>query len=350
MRPSSALYTSAAHCRPFARQLRVCGADPQTLLKQLGLTEAEMERFEVFLPTHKFMAFVRGCLETSQDRDLGLHAGEQVGIEDLGMLGLILRGSAAAQDAYEAAQQYRRLWWDAQDVELTLTEQGIVCRQLLQARTISRQWGEYFAAMTLSLARAVLDDSVDPVEVRFSHPAPEHLGEHERIFGGARLVFGASDNEVVFAPLLLQRTLPHADASVVRVLTPYADRQCAITRSVSTPDLAARVKNVALDKLKDGQLTLRDVARALHQSERTLCRQLSASATSFREIVNQLRRDLALHYLEQGLSSVELSKQLGFSETSAFHRAFKRWMGQSVGAYRRRARPAVPELGHEAVH
>jgi AraC-like DNA-binding protein len=137
---------------------------------------------------------------------------------------------------------------------------------------------------------------------------------------------------------------------VVKVLAPHLERESATTRAASSPDLAARVRNVALERLSEGQLSLRDVALSLHQSERTLSRQLSASATSFREIVNQLRRDLALHYLEEGLSAVEMSKQLGFSETNAFHRAFKRWMGQSVGEYRRSTPPVERRQVQGAVH
>ena len=60
--------------------------------------------------------------------------------------------------------------------------------------------------------------------------------------------------------------------------------------------------------------------------------------------------DLALHYLEEGLSAVEMSKQLGFSETNAFHRAFKRWMGQSVGEYRRSTPPVERRQVQGAVH
>jgi AraC-like DNA-binding protein len=91
---------------------------------------------------------------------------------------------------------------------------------------------------------------------------------------------------------------------------------------------------------------LDDVAREFHVSATTLRRKLDAEGTSYQGIKDELRRDAAVHHLcGTRLSIADIASALGFQETSAFHRAFKRWSGVQPGEYRRRAELAPPPDG-----
>lgn len=104
------------------------------------------------------------------------------------------------------------------------------------------------------------------------------------------------------------------------------------------PDLLPELQRCILDALPDGRATLDAVAARLGFSERTLQRRLQGAQLNFQQLVERLRFDSACRYLLQGdLPLTEIGYQLGYSEPSAFSRAFRRWAGMSPLAYRRRA-------------
>ena len=99
--------------------------------------------------------------------------------------------------------------------------------------------------------------------------------------------------------------------------------------------LAERTRQVIGAQLALGRATMQDVTTRLALSERTFRRQLRARGTSFQELLDQVRRELALHYLRgASCSATELSRRLGFNGASAFYRAFRRWTGCSLPEYR----------------
>jgi AraC-like DNA-binding protein len=105
-----------------------------------------------------------------------------------------------------------------------------------------------------------------------------------------------------------------------------------LPKAEATTDAVRRHLASELDK---GQPTLEQIAPRLHMSSRTLRRRLDEEGTSFRQILGEVRRELASRYLMEGRLSVgEIAFLLGFSEPSAFHRAFKQWTGHAPHAYR----------------
>jgi AraC-like DNA-binding protein len=98
------------------------------------------------------------------------------------------------------------------------------------------------------------------------------------------------------------------------------------------------IRRVLTDELCDGEPTLERVAKRLHMSGRTLHRRLKEQGASFRLVVGEVRLELARRYLRERQATIgEIAFLLGFSEPSAFHRAFKRWTGHSPAAFRRRS-------------
>ena len=98
---------------------------------------------------------------------------------------------------------------------------------------------------------------------------------------------------------------------------------------------AARVRHVLIEELRRGEPTLDRLAARLRMSERTMQRRLSQQGTSLQALLDEVRHDLSLRHLGESRESIaEIAFLLGFSEVSAFHRAFKRWTGSTPGAYR----------------
>jgi AraC-like DNA-binding protein len=148
-------------------------------------------------------------------------------------------------------------------------------------------------------------------------------------FVGTKVEFDAHTDE--FALNLDARELPliHADTHLNDLLLKYCEAALA-ERKGDTSQLRTRVENAISTMLPHGRVLVEDVARGLGMSERTLARKLSDQGLNFTEILQQLRRDLAIRYLDDRKMHVsKIAWLLGFHEVSAFTHAFKRWTGKT---------------------
>jgi AraC-like DNA-binding protein len=148
-------------------------------------------------------------------------------------------------------------------------------------------------------------------------------------FVGTKVEFGADRDE--FALNLDARELPltHADTYLNDLLLKYCEAALADRRG-DTSQLRTRVENAISSLLPHGRVLVEDVARNLGMSKRTLARRLSDEGLNFTEILQQLRRDLAVRYLDdRKLHVSKIAWLLGFPEVSAFTHAYKRWTGKT---------------------
>ena len=174
----------------------------------------------------------------------------------------------------------------------------------------------------------------EPRAVSFSHAAPSSDQEYRRVFR-ARVEFGARENAVEFERALLELPLVAADPDLLEVLEPQIEDFLA--RVPHRQRFSVRAREAVRSALQGGDATLDAAARALGLSPRTLQRRLREEDTSHREVLEEVRAELASLYLaDLELSLDQVAARLGFSEPSAFHRAFRRWTGTTPAAYRSR--------------
>jgi AraC-like DNA-binding protein len=167
----------------------------------------------------------------------------------------------------------------------------------------------------------------------FTQPEPVRRDEHIATFSGAQLRFAAPRRGFSFERSLLATPIPSADPKLYRILVAQLERD--LRELPEAPLFTERVRNLMLTETPLARSTLPTVASALKMSARTLARRLSSEGTSFGDLLDHVRRTRALAYLDEGQLRVEeVAAALGFSRSSAFHRAFKRWTGQSPSAYR----------------
>ncbi|MET1074673.1 MAG: AraC family transcriptional regulator [Umezawaea sp.] len=165
--------------------------------------------------------------------------------------------------------------------------------------------------------------------VDFTYPEPAHGGEYHLIFG-CPLAFEAPATSFRFDSRFLRMPVVQDEAALRRYLRGSPAE--LLSRRDYGANTASLVRRILGNGISGG---LPEVASRLGVSAPTLRRKLATEGTSFREVREQLLRDQAVASLVRGGESVEeLALRLGFSEASAFHRAFKRWTGSSPGAYR----------------
>lgn len=186
------------------------------------------------------------------------------------------------------------------------------------------------------IGRLLHDDLWRPREVQFQHAKPRDASEHRRLLR-APVHFGAAGNQIIFDPSFLSTAIRGADRMLCEVLTEYADQLLASSpRPRSLVDAAATV--IRRD-LHDGDLRIARIASKLGVSARTLQRRLVDHGTSFRDLVAQVRRERAQHYLEHTEIPIsEIAARLGYRHPTEIHRAFRSWIGTTPVAYRRSMR------------
>ncbi len=180
-------------------------------------------------------------------------------------------------------------------------------------------------AGVLRFSRWIGGADLVPVAVRFRHPLPEgaESQEYEKLFR-CPVYFDQPEDSITFHAGDMDRGILSASEHVACVLDDMAARQLAELSG----RFSAQVRKCLADQFSLGQISKQRTASLMHMTERTLLRRLRDEGTTFRDVLDNLREELAYKYMRCPTTTLdEVSLKLGFSDASAFSRAFKRWTG-----------------------
>ena len=192
-----------------------------------------------------------------------------------------------------------------------------------------RQRQEIGAGIHVYVARQLTQKNISPVEIRFIHARNQNGDEVERVLG-CPVSYGKKAYETVFHRDDLSMPLPTADHELLEILTKHAD-QVLRERAEEGNDLLHVIAERIVDQLSSGRVTIKKVAADLDTSERTLNRRLAEHGISFDQLIDDIRKDLAMRYLDEvKVELQELGFLLSFSTDASFTSAFKRWTSETV--------------------
>jgi len=315
------------------------GADPAELCASFGISPAELADSDARIGVDVVRRLWAELPERLGAEDLGLDVARRARASGaLGVVGYVLGTSATLGDALRSALRYQRLVTDA--VRTRWTERGDVVRVTFvdvdPAYRLPRHAVEFGVAAVLESLRAAAKVSLAPSRVAFRHARP-HDEARARAAFGCETRYGAEENAVEFAVEDLTLPLATADANLAALLLRHAARLAEGVPERAT--FATRVRRALAEGLSGDGTSLGRVATYFGSSPRTVQRRLREEGTSFQRVLDDLRRDLALDYIERpNLDLVQVAFLLGFADQSSFHHAFVRWTGEAPGAYRRRRR------------
>jgi len=327
--------------RLFLDAVEGVGLDRQALLDGSGIEADLLEETEARIALRDFERVFQNAAELSGDPAIGLHAGEQVQLRPhaVNLFGYLMLSSATVLDGLRRVARYQCVLTDRPWV--ALEEESDVIRVVANVDAIDPGFriihGEYLLALILGITRWVSAEDIRPLECRYQHRARTDRSEYERVMRcGVR--FGEAMNEMRFAPEALARPSIHHDRVMEQLHVDFADWHLA--HSLEKRGVASHVRKVLSERLEEGAPDLEEVARQLGMGARSLQRRLTTEGTSFRHVLESLRRDLARVHLEDlGTPVAEVAYLTGFSEVSAFSRAARRWFGRPPGRMRRGAGP-----------
>ena len=183
------------------------------------------------------------------------------------------------------------------------------------------------------LASWLIERRIPLERVQFAYPEPSHLEEYDALFFAPVMRFGETTTEITFAADYLDLPIRQTDASLDEFLKTAPAQLLVKFKNASS--LTSRIREVLKVHIGEEMPTLNEVASRLYLSPQTLRRRLAAEGKSYQGVKDNLRRDAAIHLLlKPELSLEDVAQQVGFSETSTFHRAFKKWTGVTPGLYR----------------
>ncbi len=310
-------------------------------LRAAGLRPALVADPTRRVPASSFADFIEAAARISGNDTFGIAMGRSYDLRASGLAAYPSIVAGTLREAMRNATRYGALNDNAADY--ALGEAGPDARFRIETRSArlrgSRHATEFKTAFIVAAVRRWAGASFRPQEMRFAHPRASSLREVERFFG-CPLRFGAEATEMIVSHEQLALPGTSADPYLLDLLIRHADDLLA-ERS-PRPELRAEVERLVLQRLPQGAPTASEVAGELGLGERTLARRLTAEGAPFRQVVEDLRRDMAMRYLEdRGLSLAQISYLLGYADQSAFTNAFRRWTGHSPRRFRADgARPA----------
>lgn len=310
---------------------RATGADP-------GLFSADsLSDPDARVPASLLLALWQYLPTRSTDESFGLWLAEKLDAPPLGLASWLISTSPTLGEGFARALRYQRLLHDEAQSALELTEREAVYRHQIGAPPFRAPAPaiEFGFVAFLQLAARMTGARLVPKRVRLKHAAPRDLARHHAWFG-PELEFSAPVDELVLRRDDLERKALATDPALSRIVEAHAD--AALARLPSADDLRARVRAQIRELLADGTPTMATVCARLAVSRRTLQRHLEALGTSFATELDGARHELSLGYLADARVSVQdTAFLLGFSDVTAFCRAFQRWTGQTPHKFRRRA-------------
>lgn len=311
------------------------GGDADRIFGRAGISPECIDNPTLSLSLDGYCRLFEEAAHQTQHDNLGLWFGHQFRPRDLGMLGYAAvcspnLGNAVGNlvNLFQYHQQGSLMRLRREDSLLSL-EYQIHDGRILERR----QDAELSLGMFLNIFRECHGSQWGPLEVHFEHPEPIDAKEHEKAFN-APVYFNQPANALVFRQETLEGIMPNRDLRLLAIV-----QTCLVNLGFNGfgegPPLVERVRNLVRRRLPDGYPAVADIAREAGVSVASLQRMLSDEGISYRDLVEDLRKDLAVSYLKQRhLALSEIAFLLGYSELSAFSRAFRRWTGHCPRTYR----------------
>jgi AraC-like DNA-binding protein len=310
-------------------RLKSAGVPVAPVLRRAGLTPEQIAEPEERLSVRSQIALLDEAAIALKDDCIGFTLARDFDSREIGLLYYVMASSQTLGDALKRIARYSKVtnealvfgYQEGNRLVLSLSYSGV-------SRHSDRHQIEFCMFAALRLCRMLTGQNLVPQHFSISHYRSENTSEMAR-FVGTKVEFGADRDE--FALNVDARELPliHADSYLNDLLLRYCEAVLADRRGDMSP-LRTRVENAISSVLPHGKVRVEDVARSLGMSKRTLARRLSDERLNFTEILQQLRRDLAVRYLnDRRLHVSKIAWLLGFHEVSAFTHAFKRWTGKT---------------------
>jgi AraC-like DNA-binding protein len=309
------------------------------LLSDTGITAAELSSHSARISRRQVIAAYRNAVGLSRDTAIGLTAGQRLGLTDYGIYGYALISSATLRKALTFAIEYHPMATPTVHMSLEIDDEAgtaaFLMQDLLNVPDLRVFNIDLQLSLVFSLFKEMAGETFRFSKIEASFPAPPHHQSYARLFG-CDVLFDQPQNALVFDTSWLDQPLTRANPITEATVRELCDR--FLLQMHTESGIAHSVYTMIM---KDPRTfnTIEIVADKLRLSPRTLRRKLALQGTTFRQLHNDIRMQLAIEFLRSSnMSTDDVADRLGFSDAANFRHAFKKWTKRTTGEYRRLAR------------
>ncbi|HVU00963.1 MAG TPA: AraC family transcriptional regulator [Polyangiaceae bacterium] len=322
--------------RGLVSEVDASGVPQAEFLARAGLDASALNDSEGRVSIDEYDRLQLLALEMTGDEALGLHMGERASLAAFDVVGHLLSHARTAREGVQIFLRFHRILSDCADS--TLTESGDLATMVYEyprgVTRANRIRAEFGMTVLNWMGRHYVGRRQLARRVFFEHAAPEYAADYRRIFGD-QVVFGHSFTGAEFDRALLDHEQLHKDEELYKVLEQQAERR--IGRLVRRLGYRDRLKEFLVAQALVERPQMEAVARRFGMSVRSLRRRLTEEGVSYGSLVEEALASVAKTMLNDPNRTIqETAYALGFSDPSAFHRAFKRWTGTTPKQYRER--------------
>nr|WP_320137065.1 AraC family transcriptional regulator ligand-binding domain-containing protein [uncultured Amphritea sp.] len=328
---------SAKLLEPVLQLIQHFRLDQAQILDLAALTSAELAKPDARFPTSAYGQILQTLAQATDNPRIALNLGEATQPRMLGSIGFLMSSAETLGKAYQALTDYLPVLLEGALIQMEQTVDGTLLSLELNDPELPPV--EYLLACMINWPRRLTGHQVPVRLVQLAFPEPENPLPYQQFFA-AEVRFDAPRNQLLFASDYLSLGCLDANPEMHQLHREFADS--LLSKSVQQSALTAQTRNLIRRQLTEGRGSVRreQIAEAVGLSLRTLQRKLGQLGTNFQDIYDQTRREVCLQLIQQGrLSFGEIAFQLGFSNQSAFQKAFKRWMGVAPSHYRQQIKP-----------
>lgn len=312
--------------------LAALGENPDSVLAEAGFDISLFDN-----PDNRVSFNARGkllahCVAKTGCKNLGLMIGQKSGLNSLGLIGLLMKQATTVGTALNCLRRYFHL--HVRGATVTLESDGssaVLCYTAYQSSAnAGEQVGDGAVAILFNILRELCGPGWKPIEVRFARPIDDDIHPY-RSFFKAPLLFGCTQNAVVFDGKWLNHRMPVCDSELRRFLQFQIDQ----IEAQHTDDFPEQVRNVLGTSILSGHTASNEIAVLFSMHSRTLSRRLAGNGTSFQALLDETRFTMAQQLLGSSkLEIKQIAETLAFADASSFIRTFKRWSGTTPAQWR----------------
>lgn len=326
------------------RAVEARGVDSRALVLRAGLDPDQINDPNLRSPVEKTSRLWRMAVEATGDPCLGLKVATYVQPATFHTLGMALLASRNLEDVMHRSARFSGIVSDAMSFQIQSEGAGTkqVVSWVAEVPVVDESI-DLMMASTVKMGMLMLGIDARtprPISLRLRRSTTPEMCEEFQAYFRCPIQFGAEENSLWVPDEWMQRPLPMANPTLARqsdlVVMAYLSR-------FGRDSLAERVRAEMISRLPAGEPSRSAVASALSLSEKTLQRRLHDEGTTYLDVLDEVRRDLAQSYLrDSAITLFEITFRLGFSDQSAFTRALRRWTGLAPGEFRQQtlSRPA----------
>ncbi|WP_344806834.1 AraC family transcriptional regulator [Allohahella marinimesophila] len=296
-----------------------------------GIRRSDLENIEARFPVSLVQALWTLGEQSSMAQDLGLYIGSRINLQAMGMISNVVRFADTLGEVIVISARYAPVMSEVERIRMVPQVAGMkVIYEISPPEYRHRHAIERSMAAGVSWARHLTGKMIVPLETTFRHRVDD-TSVYKAIFGET-ISFGQAEDAMLVAHEDLALPIASRNAYVKGVLeSRLLDHSEKLIRARS---LVTEVRRIIRDGLQHPALSSDFVARQLNMSRQTLHRKLKKEGSNYQSLLMAVRKERARYYLKHGVSKmVELSDLLGFSEPSAFFKAFRAWFGTTPGRF-----------------